>query len=309
MKKFAFRFLLALLLLSMLAQPFCASEMQTGSITLEYSYDGVPYPDQTVGIYRVAEIASNGDHTLIAPYDGFPVNIGGITAQKEWQDAADTLAAYITGNGLEPEKTALTDGNGIVVFENLEEGIYLISGVTISDDRGTCRFENFFLFLPSTGEDGTSSYAVAAKPKADFTPQEEDLPEYVTYQVVKVWKDSGHRDSRPNQITVDLLKDGALQETVRLHTDNNWTYQWQTEAGDGTWSVMERDVPDEYKVVITQNSTVFQVTNTYTAKTEVPKTGDTAALWLYVLAMCLSGFGLLIIAIGAKRRGNREKNQ
>ena len=58
-----------------------------------------------------------------------------------------------------------------------------------------------------------------------------------------------------------------------------------------------------------QSGTESSQTETDTEYDEVPKTGDTAALWLYVLAMCLSGIGLLIIAIAAKRRTSREKNQ
>lgn len=311
MKKFAFRVLLVLLLLSMLAQPFSAGELQTGSISLEYSHSGAAYAGLEISIRRVADIAPNGDHKLSEPYDGFPVNIGGITSQNEWKNAAGTLATYIAAYQMAADHTAKTDENGLVVFDGLQEGIYLISGATAEDDRGVCRFEDFFIFLPTPGDDGKPNYDMTALPKGDFTPAEddgEDEPEFVPYQVVKVWKDTGNRNRRPSQITVDLLKDNVVQQTVILNASNNWNYRWQAEAGE-KWSVVERDVPDDYRVVITENNTVFQITNTHVGHLEVPKTGDTAALWLYVLAMCLSGIGLLIIAIAAKRRTSREKNQ
>lgn len=303
MKKFAFRILLALLLMSMLARPFCAAELKTGSITLEYSKNGLVFAGQNISVYRVAEVTAQGECVPVPPFDSFPVNLNGITSNKEWQDTSNTLASYILSDQVSPDRTAVTDENGVARFDDLEPGVYLVAGVSVHHEDGYYEFENFCIFLPTPLDDGTHDYDLNAKPKSHFVSWPEE-PEPVSYRVTKVWKDSGSRSSRPVQITVDLLKDGVLQDTVLLNAGNNWTYQWQAKAGE-KWNVVERDVPDAYKVVITRNDTVFQITNTCIADHELPKTGDTAALWLYVVAMCLSGFGLLIIAIGAKRRAGK----
>ena len=307
MKKFAFRVLLALLLLSMLAQPFSAAEVRRGSITLEYSHSGENFADQPVSLYRVAEVTPEGECVLLPPFDSFPVNLNGITSNKEWQEVADTLVNYIVADQIQPDSVARTNEEGVALFPALDLGVYLVGGVTADREEGYYEFENFCIFLPTPQEDGTHDHDVEAKPKSEFVTWPVK-PETVVYRVTKVWKDTGNRNSRPVQITVDLLKDGVVQRPVVLNAGNNWTYQWEAGAGE-KWSVVERDVPDDYKVVITENGTAFQITNTYTAEIEVPKTGDTAALWLYVLAMCLSGLGLLLIAIAAKRRTGREKNQ
>ena len=295
-----------MLLLSVLAQPFCAAEVETGSITLEYTHSDLTFAGQSVSLYRVARVTSEGECVLVPPFDAFPVNMNGITSNTEWQDTADTLSSYIVAEQLEADRTVLTDENGVARFTGLELGVYLVAGVSAPHEDGHYEFENFCIFLPTPQDDGTYDHDLNARPKSQFVANP-IAPEMQTYRVTKVWKDSGST-SRPTQITVDILKDGVLHETVSLHADNNWTYQWQAVSGS-KWSVVERDVPDGYKVAITQNDTIFQITNTGATESDRPQTGDTAALWLYVLAMCLSGFGLLIIAIGAKRRTDREKNQ
>lgn len=309
MKKLCFRFLPALLLLCTLLQPLAAAAApNAGSLTLEYTHSGTAFAGQSIRIYRVADLAPDGSCDLTAPFDAYPVEIHGITTQKEWQNAAKTLTAYIIADGPEPDATARTDENGTAKFSGLELGVYLILGFDAANEQGSCRFESFFLFLPTPQDDGSRQFDLCAKPKGAFTPKPQ-TPSNVTYRVVKYWNDAGNRTKRPASITVDLLKNGRVQQTVILNPGNNWCYQWTAPEGDGSWSVVERDVPDDYRVVITGSGTVFQITNTHTEPSKPPKTGDTAALWLYVLVLCLSGLGLLIVAMGIKRRNDREKHR
>ena len=221
--------------------------------------------------------------------------------QKEWRDAANTLAAYIDAGNVAATKKAKTDASGKVTFSNLQTGLYLVKGVRAETEEGTYTFENFCIFLP-TPTDGKQNYDVTAKPKCTFTPKEEE-PELAEYKVVKLWKDSGSRSSRPRSVAVDILKDGKVWKSVVLDKDNQWSYSWSYEKDGSEWAVVEKDVPQRYTVVISRAEGVFSISNTAKSITEdVPKTGDTFALRPWLTTLSISGMLLMAIGIGRKRR-------
>lgn len=273
-----------------------------GSLELDYSSNGHGFSGLEIEIYRVAEINPNGTYRLIDPFDGFPVKIQSITSQKEWRDAANTLAAYITADRISPTAKKQTDNSGKVKFTDLATGIYLVMGVSAETEDKIYRFENFCVFLPRPQPDGTQNYHLQAKPKSSVIPKPEE-PEDVKYQVVKLWKDAGSRNQRPVRISVEILKNGILQDTVILNSENNWTHIWYAPEGDDIWTVVEKDVPDAYTVVITENDNVFTITNTRPAPPGLPpKTGDTFPLRSWLAVMSLSGILLMICGILQKRK-------
>lgn len=303
MKNFLFRVMTILLLVLTLLQPvsvFAAETIDTDrscSMELQYSKEGISFPGLTIRIYRVAELDQYGNQNLLPPFDTIPVRLDGIQSQKEWRDAADTMISYIIANQINPDHTAATDSNGIAIFSDLKTGLYLIQGVVAENNTGVYQFENFFLYLPTPQSDESQKYDMVAKPKCtSFQPKYD-------YQVTKLWKDQGIKNQRPKQVTVDILKDGMLQESVILSSENNWTYTWQTLEGNSTWTVVEKDVPASYKVTIATNGSSFVITNYRPAPAgELPKTGDSFALRPWLTVMILSGFLLIACGILQKRR-------
>lgn len=304
--RFSFAYVLLLICTLLIPVPARAAEAvdisQSCTLTLHYSKEGVAFPDVRVQIYRIAEFVPNGDYTLTENFRNYPVKIHGITSQKEWRDAANTLAAYIVADGIQPTKTAITDASGTARFTDLQTGLYLIREVSGSNQKGTYQFENFILFLPTPQSDGQQNYHMEAKPKGSFTPHPV-VPEQETYTVIKLWKDAGIRIDRPDHIYVDILKNGAVQETVRLHPGNNWSYSWKTEKDGSRWTVVEKNVPDPYSVVITKADNTFTITNSRPAPTGAPpKTGDTFLLVPWILVMSFSGLLLMALGIWHKRK-------
>lgn len=308
MRKITLHILAILILLCTVCQPIqvSAAEMvdvtQECSLELDYSSNGTGFPGLEIQLYRIAEMYEDGAYALIAPFDKLPVRIHGITSQKEWQDAANTLASYITAQQIQPTKTKLTDRTGKTSFQDLSTGIYLVQGVTAERDNSIYKFENFCVFLPRPLTDGTYGYDLSAKPKSSVTPKPEN-PEETRYQVVKLWKDTGMRNQRPKSVTVSILKNGMVQETVLLNADNNWTYSWSAPVENDIWTVVEKDIPDAYTVVIREAGNVFTITNFRAApEGQPPKTGDTFALRQWLTAMSLSGMMLIAIGILQKRK-------
>lgn len=267
------------------------------SLTLHYTQDGTGFSELDIRVYRVAEAFADGTFELVSPFSDYPVNIHGITSQKEWKDVATTLTAYIAADQVQPDRTETTDSDGTAAFAGLETGLYLVCGVVVENGTGTYQFDDFMVYLP-TPRDDTFEYDVEAKPKCtSFVPKTE-------YQVIKLWKDAGDSGARPVSITIDILKDGVLRETVVLSADNDWSYAWTASAGDeGKWTVAERDVPQGYQVTISENTTTFTITNTSTPEQDgPPDTGDSLVLWPWVLACCISGSLLLILSIYRERK-------
>lgn len=289
-----------------LFSPLCAQAITPldpdaeASLTVSYQKDGTAFPDLTVGIYRVAKAFPNGEFELIAPFSSYPVSIYDIIEQEQWTNAANTLYGYIVSNQIVPDAEAVTNAEGLAVFANLETGLYLVEQIVAENANGTYIFNRFMVYLPTPQADGSYLYDVKANPKCvSFVPKTE-------YKVTKLWQDAGHQNDRPEEVLIDIYKDGVLQDTQPLNAANNWSYIWYVSEDDpGSWTVVERSVDSMYTVSVRQNSSCFSIINTHTSnleKPDSPQTGDTSNLMLYVIMMCVSGIMLIILGIYSRRR-------
>lgn len=284
---------LCMLLLCGSVSLFAFAEECDCSLTLVYRGDGNSFEGLEISIYRVGDRSDTEGFALAEGYD-YPINVSGITTQDEWRNAATTLYSYIVADGKAPTATQTTNSNGEAVFENLQEGLYLVLTVQAQTDSTVYTFENVFVSLPSADSDGNSIKDVVAQPKSGsqaVEPQERQL------KVVKQWQDNGNADKRPDSVTVELYKDGALQSTQTLSSQNNWSYSWTDVDDGGVWTAVECDVPESYSVTVGGDGAVITVTNTYVSPTPPPATGDTYNLWLYVLLALFSGCGMIIFAV------------
>ena len=94
--------------------------------------------------------------------------------------------------------------------------------------------------------------------------------------VVKDWQDNGD-PSRPDSVTVNLMRNGEKMDSVELTEAKQWTHTWDllddlNEDYEGyTWTV-EEEVPEGYEVSYkTEGNTVFITnSNDYEPEPEVP---------------------------------------
>ena len=292
----------------LLPQPAAASfdPTQPCTLTLTFSRNEEVFPDLVIDIYRVAELCDDGSYELIAPFSDYPINIYGISSQQEWKDIAQTVRSYVLANHIAPYQTRTTDGGGFVRFTDLETGLYMVKGVTLTtesySENHDFSFSDFMIYLPTPTENGYD-YNVEAKPKS----VEHALSSVFT--VTKLWNDSGESNQRPDAVTINILRNGEVQQTITLDRSNNWTYTWEDPDGTGSWSVMETDVAKDYKVSIVGNEATFTITNTKTTTSTIPETGDTAPVLLYVVVLCVSGFGLMMLGILWMRDRNNDKKR
>lgn len=267
------------------------------SLTLRYQKEGVSFPELNIRLYRVAQAASDGTFSLVAPYSSFPIHIHDITDQTQWQTVSNTLHSYITARQVQPDRELTTDSQGVAAFTDLEPGLYFVGEVLAEEESGTHRFNHFLVYAPTPLPDGSYDYDVEANPKSTgFIPNPR-------YTVTKLWRDNGKASGRPTEITVEIYKDGVLQETRVLNAENNWSYTWYADADDpGLWTVAEANVPDGYRVTIQENGAHFTLINSKAASPDNPQTGDSFSPLPWILALCLSGIGVLLLALYLGRR-------
>lgn len=168
------------------------------------------------------------------------------------------LTAYANANALSyTEKAA--DDTGTVTFDQLPCGAYLVVPVSIAD--GYLIPSPFIVSIPTKDEkNGTWAYQIHATPKI-----EDDTTTDTTYIAVKKqWRDNG---TTPNSVTVSLVKDSIVVDTVSLNAQNNWYYKWDQLDKGHAWHVVETDVPAGYEVSYAASQMTVTITNTRTDNT------------------------------------------
>lgn len=269
------------------------------SLTIEYGNQDVRYMEAEVSIYRIAEVFADQTYALTGAFAKYPVNIYGIKSQSEWDVVRDTLSAHIIIDKIEATAAGITDENGLVTFSDILPGMYLVSDVKIENDKEVVLFESFLVSVPSPNANGTYNYDVKSYPKCIF---HEIKPDSIEHKVVKLWKDYGKEEQRPEMIEVDIYRDGVLHATTQLTSANNWTYSWEAMDDGSKWTAVEKNIPEEYTMTTVVEGNTILITNACETVEEKPETGDQTTIWPYILGLCFSGMIFIIIGIWRKRR-------
>lgn len=280
--------------LSVSAEPFDAEH--SCSLTLNYGKDGKAFEGLDIRTYRIAELVEDGGYRLCGAFADYSINVYNVSSQTEWKKITATLAAYITADGIEPDLEGKTDKDGSVRFSSIRTGLYLTLSVKHETEELVTVFEDFITAIPGRNSEGSYNYDVTAKPKYNsYVP----MPSEVEFKVVKQWKDTGAENKRPQSIDVDIFREGAFVESVKLSADNDWCYKWTAPDDRSTWTAVERNISEGYKVTVISDGRTIVITNSYESPEIPPDTGDAESLMQYVLMLSLSG--LALIALGALR--------
>lgn len=304
--------LLALcLLLMMAATTACAidpiDEMRKTSMTIVAKYEGKPLTGMTFNLYRVADMQDFGSFTFTPAFADTDISSDGRLpddmTSKEWDDLSQTLAGYAEKQT--PFASGKIASNGTLTFtqgnrgEFMGVGLYLLVGKSHTLDGVLYATKPSLISLP-----GRDAYDEWIYHQTVYPKPEPPKNIYVDIEVVKVWKDSSYT-CRPQKVTVDLLYNGCVIETIELSAANNWKHCWKNKRFD--CKVAERPVGDSYTVRVCRSGNRFVVTNTRPGPKPVrpstlPQTGQ---LWWPV--PLLAGGGMVLFLIGWLRRRNDEE--
>ena len=320
-KKLLAVLLAAVLFLTLSVPSLAAAAIDTSravSLTISYRQDGTPIAGALFALYRVADVDAYAEFTPAGDFKTYPVRYDGLDSAA-WRALAETLAAYAQRDRLTPLDSGVTGKNGELAFptdgKRLLPGLYLVTGQPFSDGSNVYTAEPLLVSLPNLdAETDNWQYDVAVSLKHTCTPiPVPPADDTEKRKVLKVWNDAGRESERPETLTIQLLKNGEIYDTVTLSERNSWRYSWDAlpkydkNGLPIVWRTAEM-TPEGYTVSITQEAGTFVVTNTPKQPPVTPPVDppgqktlpQTGALWWPV--PILAAAGLLLIAAGAGKK-------
>lgn len=181
---------------------------------------------------------------------------------------AKVLEAYAVANEIQPLASGATNEKGILVFDNLEEGLYLVWGYKLTKGNTTYFPSTMFVEIHETH----AALDWNAYPKyymTNFSTEEE------RHAVMKVWlNEDGEPIDYSTSITVEIYRDRELYDTVVLSEENDWKYFW-TSKGTYDWFVYEVDIPEGFTVEYDDNKVQYRIKNIYHGEITTTTTTDT----------------------------------
>ena len=234
-------------------------------LTLSYQDKNTPLVGAEFRIYLVATVDETGELSVTDAFKQFNVDIRGEN-DAAWKNLASTLEGYVLRDSITATDSGKTNQNGNLTFptgsKKLTQGLYLVLGQRHAQGSYRYNASPFMVMLPSQDiEKNEWSYEVSVNPKHDSSKIPDDSST-VTRKVLKVWDDAGNESLRPQEVVVQLLRDGKVYDTVTLNAANNWRYTWTGLNDRYTWTVAEKELKG-YKVTVTREGVTFVVTNTY----------------------------------------------
>ena len=278
------------------------------SLTLRYQDNGEGIEGAGFSLYRIGEISETGKYTLTEEFAGYPVSLDELDSSG-WRSLAQTLAAYAQRDGIEPDRTGVTGSDGVLRFQDLDTGLFLVTGEKLEYQEKTYTAESFICSLPGLSEDDTWQYDVESSVKYECVTN----PDLVSWQVVKVWKND-NESSRPDSIEVQLLKNGSVADTQVLSKENNGRYTWTGLDGASSWTVVEKTVPQGYQVSVAKEETSIIITNSGSSGKTTTSDGpegnlpQTGVLWWPVPVLAAAGL-LLFLAGWTRSRKQESENE
>ncbi len=269
------------------------------SLTLRYPFDSTPFR-----VYLAAIPGEAGSYELADAFSAYSVEIPG----ESWRDCAATLAAYAARDQILPDAVAETR-NGEAVFQSLSPGLYLVVGNAHQSEDKLCTPVPVLITIT----EGSFSIHI----KYDQEDSESGTPR--AYSVTKRWINDTSQ-IRPNSVSIQLLCNGQVWDSVTLSAANRWFHTWENLDSTFRWQVVEASVPDGYSVSVSQAEYFFTVTNTYQSEetpptdsseppettkpshSDTPQTGDDTLIWPYLLMLALGLAGILAALLGNRKQ-------
>lgn len=259
------------------------------SLTIFANDEETPLPGVGFDLYRIAEMDADARYTLLGAYAAYEGDINDLENAAEWQEAAAWMQSIAAGKS--PDLSGTSDDKGLVRFENLQAGLYLVSGKPVEIIPWAYTFSPFVVSIPTRNAEDEWVYDVFSDIKLEKTPA------ITSIDVVKVWNDEGHEDDRPNELYVDLYQDGVKIDVAHLHAGNSWSHTFTNLPAAHEYTVKERIVPRWYEVSYETINGVLVIRNKHTNPgTPVPDIPATGQLWWPV--PILAGLGMIMFIVG-----------
>ena len=310
MKRFAFVFLVIMLIFSLTPCVSYAIGQEPSTLTVVVKYEDKSLDGIEIAVCRVADAKEENGNVIYEAtqaFTGAKADFTILTKEKSIALAA-TLDTYASANHV-ARSFKETDSDGKAIFTDLSAGLYLVA--QLESENSEYNIAPYLVASPALREAGRWDYNVIAYPKTEPTKKD---GETISVNAYKIWAGT---DSSPASVQVQLYRNGSsLGQPKTLNTENFWRCAWDNLSPDETWTVDEVNVPAGYtKTVSGGTATGFIITNTKIphkpeestrpGKPDDPKTEDTSDMQLWITLIASSLIGLF--AVGAVIRGNRRR--
>lgn len=255
--------------------PTFSEEIPSLSNTYNLHIYANEYSGSVMYIYKLGDV--NETATKYTMYDEYiQMGLNGIpSGYTEKKENFKSLFTYINNKQIEPYATGTVGYDCIVDFDGLERGIYFICSDIRSFvlDWSTMppKTENrrcaAFVVLPLVTTDGE----IVEGPDLSVGMKDDTYENNITtLKVIKQWA-GDDKSVRPKGISVDLLSNNAVYDTIILNEDNSWTYTWNNLNSNKTWEIRESEIPEGYKCSYQQDGNTVTITN-YKGESPIPNT-------------------------------------
>lgn len=304
MERKAFRrVILVFLLCNLLMPSILAKGQDVGSLTIELiiqepqgikSISGAGFE-----IWKIGNIRPTGqaDYELLEAYSSLGIDIEGLTSSKN-KEVAERLLNHVPQPGIR----ATTNSQGKAVFNGLESGLYLICQYSSNASAANYNKAGPFLVSVPSYVDGVWVYDIITRPKTvlveekpEYPPGEDhdkpgpypkkdpDKPQDIPNKDSNEWDDTP-RDSQDTPI--DSPKDN--QDTPTDTPKDSQDTPIDKPIDTPVETPLDHPSPNK-----DENPKKIETRDDPLSKT--PKTGDDFRLGAYLLLICLSLSGILII--------------
>lgn len=260
-------------------------------ITLFEKNDNVKIEGVELTIYKVAD-AYEENHNLFLKYVSELSSCNVSLDDLKSADVASNIEKCIPIDYTGISK--LTNQDGYVKYDNLDLGLYLIKQTNKVD--GFSKIDSFLAMIPKE-IDNKWEYNIKATPKTDII-------RVMDINVRKVWNtlnnNTNHGINLPKSITIELLLNDEVVDTIKLSNENEWKHTWTDLPKSDSYIVREINVPKGWTVTYQKEDNSFIVTNTST----LVQTGQ--MVWI-VLLIGMIGV-IFIIASLVYNKVSHEQN-
>lgn len=222
---------LMMFFLPMRASALSAVDMsRLGSITIDESsaYTGAgPSPaGMEFTIYEVAKLSSSGEYQLTGDFSASGLRLDQLTTESAVSAASQELITYISANSIHGT-SGTTGSSGIVKFEHLQLGYYLVVQADNAASHNYVICDPFMVSVPMKDSDGNKwFYDIIAQAKCEATKGAVILQKLnnsgsvLSGAVFRLERKTYYSDS------------ATMPTRVQTGTDSVGNYFWQTQISE-----------------------------------------------------------------------------
>ena len=276
-RKVNYLFIVIILFISLItnvkANTIDLSKKGSISVTLKEKSENVLIDGAEITIYHIGAASIKDNNLVFNKREELTCDVS-LDNLKDTKLVSD-IAKCINDNVI---KYIGTTNNGKVTFNNLNQGLYLVTQTKSTE--GYSDIDSFLVAIPKV-EDNKWIYNINALPKVD-------IYKVIDLVVEKKWNTISK--NIPKYVNIELYKGEELIDTIELSEENNWTYTFEGIEKSDKYTIKEINIPKGYTPSYKVDGYSFTVTNTDT----LAKTGQ---IFYPIIIFFVLGISLILVGL------------